>query len=53
MRADLNDPAWGAQLPDVRYDAIVSGLAIHHLPAERKRSLFAELFGCSSQEACS
>lgn len=44
-RADLNDPAWSAQLPDARYDAIVSGLAIHHLPAERKRSLFAELFG--------
>ena len=44
-RADLNDPAWSEQLPDGRYDAIVSGLAIHHLPGERKRSLFAELFG--------
>ena len=44
LRADLNDPAWTEQLPDGRYDAIVSGLAIHHLPGERKRSLFAELF---------
>ncbi len=42
--ADLNDPSWSEQLPDGRYDAIVSGLAIHHLPGERKRSLFAELF---------
>jgi tRNA (cmo5U34)-methyltransferase len=43
-RADLNDPSWAAELPDSGYDAVVSGLAIHHLPAERKRSLFAELF---------
>lgn len=44
-RADLNDPSWAAELPAGGYDAVVSGLAIHHLPAERKRSLFAELFG--------
>ena len=31
-------------LPGGAYDAVVSGLAIHHLPAERKRELFAELF---------
>jgi tRNA (cmo5U34)-methyltransferase len=43
VRGDLNDPAWREQLPAGRYDAIVSGLAIHHLPAERKRKLFAEL----------
>ena len=40
---DLNDPAWRHALPAGRYDAIVSGLAIHHLPSERKRTLFAEL----------
>jgi SAM-dependent methyltransferase len=45
VRADLNDPTWTQQLPGGRYDAIVSGLAIHHLPADRKRALFAELFG--------
>jgi tRNA (cmo5U34)-methyltransferase len=45
VTADLNDPAWSDALPGGRYDAIVSGLAIHHLPAERKRTLFAELLG--------
>jgi cyclopropane fatty-acyl-phospholipid synthase-like methyltransferase len=36
---DLNDP-----LPAGRgYDAVVSGFAIHHLPHERKRSLFGEV----------
>jgi SAM-dependent methyltransferase len=43
VSADLNDPAWRGALPAGRYDAIVSGLAIHHLPSERKRTLFAEL----------
>jgi SAM-dependent methyltransferase len=43
VAGDLNDPAWRDALPARRYDAIVSGLAIHHLPAERKRTLFAEL----------
>jgi tRNA (cmo5U34)-methyltransferase len=45
LSADLNDPAWRHGLPAGRYDAIVSGLAIHHLPSERKRTLFAELLG--------
>ncbi len=45
VSADLNDPAWSEALPSGRYDAIVSGLAIHHLPPERKRVLFAELLG--------
>jgi tRNA (cmo5U34)-methyltransferase len=45
VRGDLNDPSWITGLPGGRYDAIVSGLAIHHLPGERKRGLFGELFG--------
>jgi tRNA (cmo5U34)-methyltransferase len=44
VRGDLNDPAWREALPAGRYDAIVSGLAIHHLPPERKRPLFAEVY---------
>ncbi len=43
VHADLNDPRWRQSLPAGRYDAAVSGLAIHHLPAERKRTLFAEV----------
>ncbi len=42
--ADLGTPAWREAVPDIGYDAIVSGLAIHHLPAERKRALLAEAF---------
>jgi SAM-dependent methyltransferase len=43
-RGDLSDPAWPRALPPGRYDAAISALAIHHLPTERKRALFGELF---------
>jgi ubiquinone/menaquinone biosynthesis C-methylase UbiE len=43
-RADLSTPSWRDALPDERYGAAVSSYAIHHLPAERKRALFAEVF---------
>jgi tRNA (cmo5U34)-methyltransferase len=43
IRGDLGDPSWREALPEGRYDAVVSGLAIHHLPPERKGTLFAEV----------
>jgi tRNA (cmo5U34)-methyltransferase len=43
-RGDLMGSGWLRELPPGPYDAAVSSLAIHHLPAERKRGLFAELF---------
>lgn len=43
--ADLLDPDWRASLPadTDRYDIVVSRYAIHHLPHERKRSLYGEV----------
>ncbi len=43
LHGDLSDPDWLTMPSAHRYDAVVSGLAIHHLSSERKRALFAEI----------
>jgi SAM-dependent methyltransferase len=42
VEGDLADPEWRARIPAGPYDAVVSRLAIHHLPDERKRALYRE-----------
>jgi ubiquinone/menaquinone biosynthesis C-methylase UbiE len=45
LNLDYGDPAWvNAVKPDAPFDAVVSGLSIHHQPDVRKRSIYQEIF---------
>ncbi len=45
FHADFGDENWHAPLKELApFDAVVSGLAIHHQPDERKRAIYADVF---------
>ncbi len=46
VEGDLYRPDWSDALPpEVSYDLVISRHAIHHLPDDRKRALYREIFG--------
>lgn len=45
VHTDFNDANWRDNLPVRSFSAVVSGFAIHHSEDERKREIYAEVFG--------
>jgi len=44
VRADFSNKKWLRAIGGERFDAVVSGYAIHHQPDQRKREIFREVF---------
>lgn len=50
FQKNLEDPSWSASLGG--YQVVVSARTIHHLPDERKKALFRQIFGMLVDGGC-